>query len=417
MLVRQRQSVIIWRMETGLEKLREAIDRYAEKVFPSKQKLMEVLESGKKLTMYHGVDPTAPQLHFGHATNYLLLREFQNLGHKIILLIGDFTARIGDPTGKSQTRKPLTSEEVLLNSKTYKKQAGIILDFLSKKNPVLLCYNSSWLQKLTLQDVLRLAAEVTVGQMIKRDMFQERMKTGREVYLHEFLYPLMRGYDSVAMNVDGEVGGTDQMFNMLVGRDLERAFLNKEKFVLTTTLLVNPKTGKKLMSKSEGGYIALNDSPQEMYGKVMALPDEVIFPCLSLCTQIPLEKIAGMQEDIKRGELSKRNAKAFLARESVAMYHGAEEADEAEKEFIRVFQGEELPSDIPVIRVESRKAWIIDALLVRIKLASSKSEARRLVEQGGVKVDGVVLKDEKTPIRIRKGMLIQVGKRRYARVA
>lgn len=396
--------------------LQELLDRYTEKVYPSREKLVDALRS-RQLTIYHGVDPTAPQLHFGHATNFLLLKGLQNLGHTVVLLIGDFTARIGDPTGKSQTRKSLTSKEVLDNSKTYREQAGKILDFSSKKNPVLIRFNSTWLQKLIFEDMLRLAAHATVQQMIQRDMFQERIRAGKEIYVHEFLYPLMQGYDSVAMNVDGEVGGSDQTFNMLVGRDLVKAFLKKEKFVLTTPLLINPKTGKKLMSKSEGGYIALNDPPQEMYGKVMALPDEVVFSCLRLCTQVPLKEIAAIQESVQRGELSRRDAKAFLARESVRMYHGAERAEKAEKEFVRVFKEKQLPSNIPMVRVEAGKSWTIDSLLVRIKLASSRSDARRLIEQGGVKVDGLVLKDEKTPVSIHKGMVIQVGKRKYAKIA
>lgn len=396
--------------------LQELLDRYTEKLYPSREKLVDALSS-RKLTIYHGVDPTSPELHFGHATNYLLLKGLQSLGHQVILLIGDFTARIGDPTGKSQTRKSLTGNEVLENSKTYREQAGKILDFSSKNNPVLTRFNSTWLQKLMFEDVLRLAAHATVQQMIRRDMFQERIKAGREIYVHEFLYPLMQGYDSVAMNVDGEVGGSDQTFNMLVGRDLVKAFLKKEKFVLTTPLLINPKTGKKLMSKSEGGYIALNDPPQEMYGKVMALPDEVVFSCLRLCTPIPLGEITEMEEDIKSGELSRRDAKAFLARESVRMYYGAEKAERAEKEFVRVFKEKELPSHIPVIRVEPGKSWTIDSLLVRVKLASSKSEARRLVQQGGVKINGEVFKNLKTLLEPSGGdVLIQVGKRRYATI-
>lgn len=404
-------------MKQAHQNLEEAIERYTEKIYPSKQKLIEVLESGKKLTLYHGVDPTASQLHFGHATNYLLLRKFQELGHHIVIVIGDFTACIGDPTGELTTRRALSREQVLENSQNYQKQIGKILDVKDKKNPVIVKYNSEWLDKLNFRDVIEIASKFTVGQIIKRKIFQERIKKEKEIFIHEFLYPLLQGYDSVALNVDVEVGGRDQTFNMLIGRDFVKIYKKKEKFVISTELLINPKTGKKLMSKSKGDFIALNDPPREMYGKVMALPDEVVFLCLRLCTQVPLKRIAEMQEDIKRGKLSKRDAKAFLARESVTMYHGTEKADEAEKEFIRVFQKEELPSNIPVIRVEPGKSWTIDSLLVRVKLASSKSEARRLVEQGGVKINGQVFKNLRMFLEPSGGdVLIQVGKRRFVKI-
>lgn len=403
-------------MKQAPRNLKEALERYMEKVYPSKEKLVEALESGRKLTIYHGVDPTAPQLHFGHATNYFLLCAFQRAGHKIILLVGDFTARIGDPTGKSQTRKPLTRAEIKANWKTYKQQAGKILDFSSKKNPVLLKYNSTWLAKLTLEDLVGLAASVTVSQMIQRDMFQERLKAGREIYLHEFLYPLMQGYDSVAMNVDGEVGGTDQTFNMLVGRDLLWGMKKKEKFVFTTPLLVNPKTRKKLMSKSEGGYIGLNDPPTEMYGKTMALPDEVVFPCLRLCTSVPLHDVEKLEVAVQQNKDSFRNAKAFLAKTVVELYHGAKSAQTAEEEFVRVFRHKEQPSKIPEIRFKEKKLPLPE-LLFKAKLVSSKSGARRLVLQGGVKIDGAVQKDWNKNISCTKGTLIQVGKRRFVRIA
>lgn len=403
-------------MKQAHQNLEEAIERYTEKIYPSKQKLMEVLESDKKLTLYHGVDPTASQLHFGHATNYFLLRALQDAGHRIILLIGDFTARIGDPSGKSQARKPLSPEQIKTNWKTYKKQAGKILDFSSKQNPVLLKFNNKWLARLTLEDLIRLASSFTVSQMIQRDMFQERIKAKREIYLHEFLYPLMQGYDSVTMNVDGEIGGSDQTFNMLVGRDLVKVFQNKEKFVFTTPLLVNPKTGKKLMSKSEGGYIGLDDPPHEMYGKVMALPDEVVFPCLRLCTVVPLQGIGKMEQLVKKGKISWRDAKAYLAKESVRMYHSAEMARAAEQEFTRVFQEKKIPSKIPAVRFKEKKLPLPE-LLFKAKLVSSKSEARRVVLQGGVKIDGAVQKDWNKNVSCVKGTLIQVGKRRFVKIA
>jgi tyrosyl-tRNA synthetase len=390
--------------------IQAVLGRYGGKVYPSLGEVVKALQS-RKLTIYHGVDPTAPQLHLGHATNYFLLRGLQDLGHKVILLIGDFTAQIGDPTGKSQTRKPLTPQEVLQNSKTYREQAGKILDFSAKRNPVSLKYNSAWLSKMTFADVVRVAARTTVNQMIQRDMFQERIKTGHEIYLHEFLYPLMQGYDSVAMNVDAEVGGTDQTFNMLIGRDLVRALKKKEKFVITTPLLVDPKTGGKLMSKSKGGYVALNDPPDEMYGKIMALPDETVFPCLRLCTRVPLEKIEKMEKAVENKKLSWRNAKAFLARINVEMYHSGKEAEAAEKEFVRVFQKGELPSRMQEVKASHPGPLPLYKALAEL-FSLSGAEARRVIEQGGARVNGTIQKNPSTVIRLRPGTIIQVGPRR-----
>ncbi len=390
----------------------ELFERYVDQAYPSKEKAMESLTTQKGMRIYHGVDPTAPQLHFGHATNYLLLRGLQELGHKIILLIGDFTAQIGDPTGKSAARPPLTKKQVLQNSRTYQKQAGKILDFTSKRNPAILQFNGAWLAKMSFEDVVRLASHFTVGQMISRDMFQGRIKEKREIYIHEFLYPLMQGYDSVAMDVDGEVGGTDQMFNMLVGRDLVKILKKKEKLVITTPLLINPKTGKKLMSKSEGGYIALNDLPGDMYGKVMALDDAVVMPCFKLCTDVPLEELRRIENKLKSLELSMRDAKARLARESVRMYWGQKAAERAEAEFNQVFREGQMPSKVPTIKIRQGEISLVD-LLVATKLASSKSDARRLIEQGGVRVDGKTIKDPMDVVRVEKGMILQAGKRRF----
>lgn len=388
----------------------EAIARWTDKIYPSKGEFLKTLNS-RKLVIYNGVDPTAPDLHLGHSTNYLLLKKFQELGHKIILLIGDFTAQIGDPTGKASARKPLTKKQVLKNCENYKEQAGKILDFNSKNNPVQLQFNSRWLEKLNLADALRLSATFTYGKMIKRNMFQERIKEGKEIFLPEFIYPLLQGYDSVAMNVDVEVGGTDQTFNMLVGRDLMRIYKRKEKFVITTPLLENPKTGKKLMSKSEGNYISLKDRPDEMFGKIMALPDEVIIFCFKFCTEVSLSEIKKIEKD-----LNPRDLKAKLAGEITAMYHGQKAALSAEKEFEKIFKKKETPTDIPEIKIKEDKLLILD-LLVKTKIVSSKSEAKRLIIQKGVKIDNRVKDDWKEIIEIRKGMIIQVGRRKFIKLA
>lgn len=382
----------------------EFLNRWVDNIYPSREAFTRVLKS-KKLRIYIGLDPTAPHLHLGHSTNFLLLRKFQELGHKVIILVGDFTARIGDPTGKDSTRKPLTKEQVMANCKTYQKQVAKILDFKSKKNPVELKFNSEWLDKLTMQEIIKLAATFTQGYMIKRNMFQERLKQNKEIYLHEFLYPLFQGYDSVAMDVDVEVGGTDQTFNMLVGRDLMKIYKNKEKFVITTPLLVNPKTGRKLMSKTES-FIALDLPQNEMYGQVMALPDEVIMDCFKLCTEIETETVKG---------LSPRQAKARLAGEIVKIYHGEKAAREAEKEFNRVFKEKGLPSEIPAVSIKGQTIDILN-LLVKTKMAPSRTEARRLIIQGGVKIDGEVQKDWQKILKIKKGEIIQVGKRKFAKI-
>ncbi len=387
-------------------KTEEALSRWVDKIYPSKKEFLKAFKE-KKLVFYHGIDPTAPDLHLGHSTNILLLKKLQDLGHKIILLVGDFTAQIGDPTGKSSVRKSLTKKEVLKNCKTYKEQVGKILDLKSKKNPVEFKFNSKWYEKMDMADIIKLLASYTQGKMIKRKMFQKRLKQGQEIYLHEFLYPLLQGYDSVEMNVDAEVGGTDQTFNMLVGRELLKKYKGKKKFVITTPLLENPKTGKKLMSKSEGSYISLQDNPDQMYGKIMALPDEVIIPCFRYCTEVSLNKVKKISNP--------RDKKTKLAKEIVKMYHGEKKAKKAEKEFNRIFKEKKLPTKIPEIKIKKKKLPILD-LLVKIKLASSKSEAKRLILQKGVKMDNKVQKDWKKEIEIKKGTIVQVGKRKFVKI-
>ena len=399
---------------TDNKKIEEVLNRWTDKIYPSKEKFLKEL-GRRKLVIYHGVDPTAPDLHLGHSTNYLLLRKFQKLGHKIILLIGDFTAQIGDPTGKLSVRKTLVKKQILENCKTYKEQAGKILDFESKTNPVEIEFNSKWLEKLNLKDILELTAKFTQGKMIKRKMFQERIKKNQEIYLNEFLYPLLQGYDSVFLNVDAEVGGTDQTFNMLVGRDLLKIYKNKEKFVITTPLLENPKTGKKLMSKSEGNYISLRDLPKEMYGKIMALPDEAIIPVLKYCTEIPLGEIKGMEKSLKEQRVNPKDLKTRLAKEIVKIYYDEKKSLAVEQEFEKVFKEKKLPTDIPEIKIKEKKLPILD-FLIKTKLIPSKSEAKRLILQGGVKIDSRVQKDWRAVIEIKKGIIIQVGKRRFVQI-
>ena len=403
------------KIDTSAKKIKELLNRSIEKVYPSKEKLKQVLMSGKRLRVYFGVDPTAPFLHLDHATNLLILKRFQELGHEVILLVGDFTARIGDPSGKVSPRRQLSKKEVIKNYKDYKKQSAKILDFNRKENPAKIVFNSEWFEKMKVEELIGLMSKLTVGRIIVRDMFQERIKKGKEIYLHEFLYPLLQGYDSVALNVDVEIGGTDQTFNMLIGRDLLKIFKGKEKFIITKKLLEDPKTGKFLMSKSEGRYIALNDSPFEMYGKIMKLPDEVLVTCFQHWTEIKMSEIAKIEKGLNLGELNPKKAKQRLAREVVTMYYNKRSAMEAEKEFNRVFKEKKLPSKIKKLRVKE-KNWNILELLKEASLIKSKSEGKRLIRQKGVKIEGKVQKDWREKIKIKKGMIIQIGKRRIVKL-
>jgi len=398
-----------------MDKIEEVLTRYVDKIYPSKEALEKVLRSEKKLTFYHGVDPTGPDLHLGHSTNLLLMRRLQDAGHKIIFLVGSFTARIGDPSDKDKTRKALTQKEIEKNLKTYKEQASKIINF-KKPNSALFKFNSKWLDKLTSQEMFKLASNFTVQQIIERDRFQKRIKDKKPIALHEFLYPLMQGYDSVAMNVDGEIGGTDQTFNMLAGRLLVQRYLGKEKFVITTPLLVNPKTGKKLMSKSEGGYVALNDLPNDMYGKIMALFDETIMQCFELCTEVPLQLIKEHKKALQLKKVNPMDLKKKLAFEIVKMYHGEKPAKNAEKEFERTFQKRAAPSAMPTIKVKEKEI-LLPKFLVSHALVSSASIAKQLIRQGGIDVDGKTLKiDVNERIPVKDEMVIRIGKKKFVKV-
>ncbi|MDO8474102.1 MAG: tyrosine--tRNA ligase [bacterium] len=397
-------------METK-DQIEEVLTRGVERIYPSRNALESILRAGKKLRIYHGIDPTG-KLHIGHMVSLRKLRQLQDLGHEIIVLIGDFTAMIGDPTGKGMTRKPLTREQVLANARSYKKQVGKILDL--RKSNVRFLRNEQWTNKLKPKDLLELASNFTVARLLERDMFQDRIKAGKDIHVHEFLYPIFQAYDSVAMDVDLEVGGNDQTFNMLAGRTLLRRIKNKEKFVLALKLLTD-SSGKK-MGKSEGNLVALNEKPGEMYGKIMAWPDERIILGLEILTDVSQKEIDEIKQQIKSKKLNPREAKARLAREVVTACHSFRAASLAEKEFNRVFREGLQPEEMPGVVFREKELPVLD-LLCGAKLASSKSNARRLIEQGGVRIDGRVLKDTKTLVSIRKGMVIQVGKRRYAKVA
>lgn len=356
------------------ERIEALLTKGVEQVLPNPEILRKRLESGEKLTIYAGYDPNAESLHIGHTITLRKLRQFQDLGHRVIFLIGDFTARIGDPD-KLSVRKPLTEQEVRRNLRLYKKQAGTFIRF-NGTNKALVKFNKTWLGKLRFADIISLASLVTVEQMLKRDMFVQRMKEGRPVYIHEFLYPLMQGYDSVAMCVDGEVGGNDQLFNMMTGRTLLKQLKNKEKFVITMKLLEDG-TGKK-MGKSEGNAVSLTDTPEEMYKKIMMWPDSLIPLGFELCTTYSLTAVAGVRTQLQTD--NPRDIKMLLAKTIISEIAGEAIATKAQEAFIRTFQKGE--SSSLVIKL-SAQANIRDAL-IKAGLVSSNSEFRRLVNAGSV---------------------------------
>ncbi len=392
-------------VSTDEKSIKTFIARGVEQVFPSEDFIRARLKEGKRLTIYLGIDPTGPTLHLGHMVVLRKLREFQNLGHKVILLIGDFTAMIGDPTDKSALRKRLSRKDVIQNAKLYKSQASRILRF-NGKNPAELMFNSRWLSKMTFADVLELSAHFTVQQMMHRDMFRRREAEGKEISILEFMYPLMQGYDSVAMKVDGEVGGNDQTFNMLAGRTLMKEMAQKEKFVMTMKLLVD-STGKK-MGKSEGNMISFLDSAQEVFGKVMSWTDGMIESGFELLTDIDLKEVGKRLKNE-----NPRDVKMWLAEEVVKGFFGAKEAEEARLGFVEMFQKHVTPDDVPELKLSGRTLQILDALQ-ESRLVSSKSEARRVLAEGGVKIDNEVVKDIDT--MVSSGMLIQKGKRFFVRI-
>ncbi len=395
-------------VSTDPKKIEGLLTRGVERIFPSREFLEARLKEGTQLSLYGGFDPTGPDLHMGHSISLRKLRQFQELGHKVVMLIGDFTAMIGDPTDKSAARVRLTREQVLKNAEHYKEQASKILDF-EGENPAELKYNSDWLARMTLADAVELASNFTVQQMEERDMFEKRLNEGKPIYLHEFLYPLMQGYDCVAMEVDGEVGGNDQTFNMLAGRTLMKALKGKEKFVLTNKLLVDP-TGKK-MGKSEGNMITLGDASDEMFGKIMSWTDGMIVGGFEILTT---DDEKAVQKELDDG-VNPRELKARLARTIVAQYFDEAEATAASDRFDQLFQKKEVPDEIEEYRVSGPTSIL--EVLVASGLAKSNSEARRLVEGGGVKLDEKVVDTIDYLVKpTTRGVIIQKGKRHFVRI-
>jgi len=402
----------------SLEKQLEIIKRGTVEVIPEEelvQKLKNSIETGKPLIIKLGLDPTAPDIHLGHTVVLQKMRQFQELGHNIIIILGDFTGRIGDPTGKSETRKQLTEEEVLENAKTYERQIFKILDPDKTK----LVFNSEWLSKLNFADVLELSAKYTVARMLERDDFAKRYRENLPISIHEFFYPLMQGYDSVALEADVELGGTDQKFNLLMGRTLQKEYGQKPQIAITMPI-IEGLDGVQKMSKSLGNYIGVDELPKEMYGKTMSITDELMVRYFELVTQVPLDEVRTISIGIQNGTLHPRDVKMRLAREITSVYHGPEAALQAEEEFKRIFQQGDLPDDIPdfVITQNMLENGTIrmDKLLVQAGLTTSASEAKRLISQGGVKIDGQKVENSLYEYAPVAGNIIRVGKRKFIKV-
>ena len=374
------------------------------------KKIEKSIKKNKPLVIKLGLDPTAPDIHLGHTVPLRKLRLFQEFGHQVVIVIGGFTARIGDPTGKSVTRPPLTKEEVLKNAETYKTQIFKVLD--SEKTIVR--DNSEWLESMNFADVLRLASSYTVARMMERDDFSKRFKEGRPIGVHEFMYPLMQGHDSVALHADVEFGGTDQTFNLLMGRHLQELEGQEPQVVITMPLLEG-LDGVQKMSKSLGNYIGIDEEPKEMYGKAMSIPDELMMRYFMLVTDMPIEEQEDMEKRLESGELHPRDAKMQLARTIVRLYHGEEAALEAEEEFKRVFQQRALPTDIPEYAMNAPTEPIfVPQFCTDAGLTASNGEARRSIKAGAFKVNGEKYTEEN--LTLEEGMIVQVGKRKFVKI-
>ena len=375
-----------------------------------KKKLEKSVATNTPLIVKLGLDPTAPDIHLGHTVVLRKLKLFQDFGHKVIILIGDFTARIGDPTGKSVTRPPLTEEQVVENAKTYQEQIFKVLD--PAKTEVR--FNSEWLSKLDFADVLKLASKYTVARMLERDDFHKRYTEGRPISIHEFMYPLMQGYDSIALKADVEFGGTDQTFNLLMGRHLQGEEGMPEQTIITMPILEG-LDGVQKMSKSLGNYIGISEAPSEMYGKAMSIPDELMMRYFMLVTDMSIEEQEQLSKDLESGAAHPRDVKMKLAHTIVRLYHGEEAANFGQDEFIRVFQKHAMPTDIPEYKVAiTEEPVFVPQLLSDAGLTASNGEARRSIKAGAFKIDGEKCNEEH--IVLKDGMVLQVGKRKFIKI-
>ncbi len=395
----------------------ELIKRGTEEIIPEElfiEKLKKSEAEDAPLTVKAGFDPTAPDIHLGHTVLLRKMKHFQDMGHRVVFLIGDFTGMIGDPTGKSETRKRLTREEVLENAETYKKQVFKILD----PEKTVIEFNSKWCSGMHFADVLELTSRYNVARMLERDDFSKRFKGGKSISILEFMYPLVQGYDSVALKADVELGGTDQKFNLLVGRDLQREYGQTPQTIITLPLLVG-LDGVQKMSKSLNNYIGIDEAPQEIFGKVMSISDELMFKYYELVTDIPFEKISEMKDGIENGSHHPRDIKVNLAKNICSQFYDDDTAEKALLDFNQIFVKKDIPDDIPEFQVPAEeikdgKIWIIK-LMTLGNLASSNGEARRLITGGGVSIDGNKITDPDQEVEAAEG-IIKVGKRRFLKL-
>lgn len=392
---------------TELDTVLAELSRGSDEILP-RAELLEKLKEGRPLRIKLGADPTAPDIHLGHTVILNKLRQFQQFGHEVIFLIGDFTGMVGDPSGKNTTRPPLTREQVLANAETYKTQVFKILDPARTR----IVFNSEWLGKLGAEDMIRLAAQSTVARMLERDDFKNRYSEGQPIAIHEFIYPLLQGHDSVALQADVELGGTDQKFNLLMGRELQKAAGQKPQVVITMPLLVG-LDGVKKMSKSAANYIGVSEAPNEMFGKIMSLSDELMWNYYDLLSFRPLTELASFKADVAAGA-NPRDYKVLLAKEIIARFHSAEAAEAAEQDFIQRFQKNAIPDEMPELSLQG--PLLIANLLKDAGLVDTTSEALRMIKQGAVRIDGEAINDGRLEVSSGSCQVYQVGKRKFARV-
>ena len=400
-------------VEQSLEKQMSIIKRGAVEIIPEEElveKVKKAIKGNKPLKVKLGLDPSAPDIHLGHTVVLQKMKQLQDLGHDIYIIIGDFTGRIGDPSGKASARKQLTQEEVMINSETYKTQIFKVLDPEKTK----LVFNSEWLAPFSFEDVIRLSAKTTVARILERDDFQTRYKNNQPIGVHEFFYPLMQGYDSVALEADVELGGTEQKFNLLMGRQIQKEYNLPGQIAITMPILEG-LDGVQKMSKSLGNYVGVDEAPNAMFGKIMSIKDEFICRYFELATQVPMDEIEKMKEAMARGE-NPRDYKIALAKEIITTYHSQELADEADKNFIQVFSKNQMPENIAEFRFkEDREAlYWIPKLLRTLNLVASTSEGKRMLEQGAVRINGI--KTDASELKVEDQMVIQVGKRKFIKI-
>jgi tyrosyl-tRNA synthetase len=397
----------------SLNEQMDVIRRGAVDLLPEDElvkKLETAMKTNKPLIIKQGFDPTAPDIHLGHTVGIRKLKQFQDLGHQVVVIIGDYTAMVGDPSEKNSTRPRLTHADVMKNAKTYQQQFFKILD----KSKTQIAYNGDWFGKLTFEEIMSLASKFTVARMLERDDFAKRYAGQQPISIHEFFYPLMQGYDSVMIDADVELGATEQKFNLVIGRQIQKEY-GKEQQVILTLPVLSGTDGIQRMSKSAGNYIGIDEPPGEMYGKIMSIPDDLIYPYFELVSDVSLAALRQIKNQLADPTTNPRDLKKSLGRKMVAMYHGPQAAVEAEGEFERIFVKKDVPDTMPEIKLTGASCRL-DELLLQAKTAASRSEARRLIQQGGVTINGEKITDPFADIVLKNQMILKVGKRKFVRI-